>query len=217
MTPHARRRRARHAAEHRHYVRRILERYDAADDATRAAGAAWYDGARLEAERIAALAPAGVGPVRAAGVIAALSPRTRWAENLQAAEESAGAAARVAGAERALWGPLAIEGAVFGATGWYGLDDPRRKAAAILEGRAPLDVLGGPKVRAFFRNICGDRRAVTIDVWAARAAAGRWHNSISPYLYRRLERAYVDAADRRGVDPRALQAAVWIDIRGGAA
>jgi hypothetical protein len=49
----------------------------------------------------------------------------------------------------------------------------RAKAWRIACGEDPDAVLSGPKVRAFFANIMGDVDAVTIDVWAARAAEGR--------------------------------------------
>jgi hypothetical protein len=180
--------------------------------ATRAQGADWYPAAERIARAIAAEGPPGIGPARAAAVIAALSPRTRWADNLAYARAALRAAQRAYGS---FLGDLALEGLVWTETEPYGLTDGRRKAIRILAGERPLDVLGGPKTRAFFRNITGDTRAVTVDVWAARAACGRWQPTPpNGRRYERIARAYQAAADRLGLEPRTLQAAVWIHVRG---
>ncbi len=198
-------------------VRRLIAAYRETSADDRAAGLKWYQRAEREAARIAESAPSGIGPVRAAAIIAALSPRTRWAENIRAAEDACVAARRASGATADLFGPDAIDAAVWAATESHGLSDPRRKAIRILRGERPADVLGGPKVRAFFANITGDHRRVTVDVWAARAAFGRWQTAIpAGRLYERLERAYQAAADACDVSPRDFQAAIWVATRGSA-
>ena len=89
----------------------------------------------------------------------------------------------------------------------------RERAGAIAAGARPLDVLGGDKTRAFYRAITGDREAVTVDVWAARAALGDWI-SLTPKRYGRISAAYKAAARRLGEDPRTVQATVWLVARG---
>lgn len=198
MTRAQRNRARRERREALRWEANITAAYASATLADRAAGLAWYDRADRAADRIAAAH--GIDRVAAAAIIAALSPRSRWSTNLQAADRIA--AANAAGRSRA---PR------------VGLGDARRKAWRIARGADPADVLGGPKVRAFFANITGDRRAVTVDVWATRAAYGRTDCPLpTGRRYDRLADAYRAVADRLGVAPRELQAAVWIHVRGAA-
>ena len=181
------------------YTDAILERYDAADAADIAAGLAWYD--RAERTMAAMARYFGVPRETAAGVVAALSPRVQWAPNVAAAERMLAAA-----------GAGASEPRVNG----YGAN--RRKAWAIAQGADPETVLGGPKVTAFYSNLTGDPDRVTVDVWAARGAGldmpdGR---TLSARTMRELGKAYATAAERRGITPRQLQAAVWVAVRGRA-
>lgn len=178
--------------------RRIARAYRDASAADRAAGLEWYARADAAADDIGRRY--GIDRVRAAGIIAALSPRQQWAANVRAAERVAAAAANGDDA------PPKV-----------GLGSNVAKAWRIAQGADPADVLGGPKVRAFFANITGDLRAVTVDVWAARAAYGRADAPVpAGRRYDRLAAAYRDVADRFGVAPRDLQAAVWIHVRGAA-
>jgi hypothetical protein len=93
------------------------------------------------------------------------------------------------------------------------------KAVAILDGADPLDVLNGPKERAFFECLadsdCTD--AVTIDghafsvwigrlVYTSRARVGR-------RLYRLAHADYVKAARQVGLRPNQLQAITWLAHR----
>jgi hypothetical protein len=96
------------------------------------------------------------------------------------------------------------------------------RAAAILNGARPLDVLGGYKVRSFYRNITGDTEAVTVDVWAHRAALGdiTLHANRSSSLlrngkrYRAIANAYRQVAPDYGLRPSEFQAATWVAVRG---
>lgn len=98
-----------------------------------------------------------------------------------------------------------------------GLPANRAKAWRIANGADPALVLGGPKVRAFFANITGDHDAVTVDVWAARAAEGRDNpNGPTGGRYAAIADAYRLAAASRGVSPRECQAAIWVHVRGAA-
>jgi hypothetical protein len=176
-------------------TRRILRAYDDAAPEHRADGERWYATARRTAELLAGEYGSTVD--RAAGVIAALSPRCQWRPNVEGARRMLQAAS------------LRAPEPVCAGTGAN-----RRKAWAIACGADPDAVLSGPKVRAFYANIIGDDDAVTVDVWAARAAVGR---TVEPKgrTYDRIAEAYRRAAVRRGLTPREMQATVWCAVRGG--
>jgi hypothetical protein len=89
-----------------------------------------------------------------------------------------------------------------------------RKAEAILGG--DLRELSGPKVNAFYRNLCGDLRSVTVDVWHHRAALGvNGGPTVAPNKTQRL--AITEATYRLARDlelaPAILQAIIWVTIR----
>ena len=174
---------------------RILEHYTP-ERAAEYAARGWYTLARLEARRLAR--KHGTTLRVAAGVIAAVSPMNVWSGNILAAERILAAAAR--GDRRA---PRA------------GLSANVAKAWRIARaGERPLDVLSGPKVRAFYRNILGDLSAVTVDRWAARAAGVPDSYPGTAAGYARCEEAYREAALKVGLAPAILQAVVWCNIRG---
>jgi hypothetical protein len=105
----------------------------------------------------------------------------------------------------------------------------RAQAWRIAQGERPLDVLNGPKVRAFYANITGNLSAVTVDTWAARVAEGDWRpnpmahlRAHAPYAatdapqgrrYALIADAYREAAALLGHAPRDVQAAVWVHVR----
>jgi hypothetical protein len=173
---------------------RIASAYLAAPEAIRAAGRCWYPAAWGEALSMAE--DAACDPARAAGVIAALSPRAQWSVNL-----------RWARAILAARGGAEVPRVGFGAT--------RSAAWRIANGEDPLSVLQGPKVREFYRAISGDLDAVTTDVWAVRAAVPGFRGPEVPAALRRdVQRAYRYAARRVGDNPRDTQAVVWLATRG---
>jgi hypothetical protein len=141
----------------------------------------------------------GVTLHRAAGVIAALSPMNTWAVNLMLAGRVLAAASR--GRRRR---PARC-----------GLRANVDKAWLIAQGARPLDVLSGPKVRSFYRNMTGDLDAVTIDRWAARAAGLPDHYASSQSRYDEVSAAYREAAKTVGLSPAVFQAIIWCSIRGG--
>ncbi|WP_164911543.1 DUF7178 family protein [Mycobacteroides franklinii] len=161
------------------------------------AGTRWYDSARQWV--IEAAERHNVSNEVVAGVIAAYSPQTRWVDNLRDAEY------HLAGSP--------LRSGVMGS-------NVRRAAAVIEQG---LDGLGnGPKVKAFARNILGDTDAVTVDVWAARAAFGTMDKAIAAQMiawvgaYDKVADAYRKAAAHAGVPASVMQATVWVAIRGKA-
>lgn len=136
-----------------------------------------------------------------AGVIAALSPRVRWAQNIEYAW--AVVRHRALGFESV---PPVLP--VFSRNRWA--------AWRIATGERPLSVLGGLKVRSFYRNIMGDAQAVTVDVWAGRAA-GLERVSFTARQYALISRAYREAASTLGMRASDTQAAAWVVARGSAA
>lgn len=178
-------------------VARILDAYDKSSASDMAEGERWYETARITAAALCAGTALSVE--QAAGVIAALSPRVRWESNVRAAAEVISAARRdpddnppnVAGYYRNVKKAWRI------ATGWH-----------------PDNVLGGPKVTSFYRNICGDEYEVTVDVWAARLAEGVTNkNGPAGKRYKRIADAYRMAADARNVTPMIMQATTWVFTR----
>jgi len=165
-------------------------------------GLAWYQSAARAAEVIAEQTDSDRST--AAAVIAALSPRVRWSYNVADA---------IAIADGATSGFMAIGRNVV-------------KAWRIIAGESPSDVLGGRKVRSFWRNIAHPYTSadVTIDVWTLRALVDdtRTDHYVERYAFL-ARRGVYDAisdgvrrsADERGIMPHQVQATVWVHARGG--
>jgi hypothetical protein len=142
--------------------------------------------------------------MRAAGVIAALSPMNVWSNNI--------AKARLV---YALDGNVAID-PITRANG-IGLSKNVEKAVAIYRGEDALDVLRSNKVRAFFLSIADpdgihipviDRHAFDIAIGmrtddAARSILGRKN------VYAQFAGVYILAAKARNVPPATMQAVTW--------
>lgn len=178
-------------------VRNLTEIMRNVDEQSLTEGLTWYDRARAHA---ALLDPNDVS--RAAGVIAALSPLNSWPQNLMLASQ-------VYAGNRNI--------------GYMG--NGKRKAYRIFDGEAPLDVLGGNKVRSFYRNIIGDDSvfAVTIDRHAIDAACGRTLTDKQRSAHVKNDRLYWELAGmyertakiinaEKGTDysPSQIQAIVWV-------
>lgn len=178
------------------YTASILDYYGKATDADIAAGTEWYATALATAERLAIAG--GITTDTAARIIAVLSPRKRWWQNIVAAE-------------------CIIEAFRNGQDMPYiagTLGANVRKAWDIVHGNP--DALRGQKVTRFYQNILGIETEVTVDVWAMRAA-GVWdHDAPTTTEYREIAAAYVAAAAVAKVSPSALQAIVWTVVRGKA-
>ena len=194
------------ARERNAAVRRVARLFRQTTPDQRAAGMGWYRTAWQAARAIAG----DDGAAMAAGVIAALSPRCQWSTNVAWASAVIHAARTGQGVPR-------VHTTVM-----------RDQAWRIANGEAPLDVLRGPKVRAFYANIVGDPDAVTVDVWAVRAARGdrptvpdgrgrlRYADdgTVTAAEYAAYADVYRRAARACGVTPRECQAAVWVAVRG---
>lgn len=172
---------------HDEMVVNLLGHYERANDD----GEQWYRESRKFARYLAR--QYGGGLARAAGIIAALSPQVQWHVNKRMAEHVM----------------------QDGTPGEGCLGANADKAYRIWMGERPLAVLGGPKVRAFYRAIMGDDDSVVLDTWMA-TALGWPHNAFSERQYERASAALVDAAGYCNRAPAVFQAIVWTQVRGGA-
>jgi len=175
-------------------TRRLVTLFSGATDEELAHGLSWY---ALAHDTAAALAEPYRGYITtdtAAGVIAALSPRSSWPQNVERARQLL-------------------------ATGdTYGLTLGRGKARRIVAGEAPLAVLSGPKERSFYSNVSDPlgSDAVTIDAHAFDAAAGMVTSDPARKAlgrvgeYERVAAMYRSAARTLGVAPHVVQAVVWV-------
>lgn len=139
-------------------------------------------------------------PGTTAGYVAALSPLNSWHDQIRFTPPSI-----AAGLELIRNGHSA-----FTAIRGPGFNSNRDKASRILAGEAPLDVLGGDKVRSFYLNLTGDFSAVTIDRHAL-AIAG-WEKSLTSSAYKRISFAFRMAGeclDMTGAEVQALTWAYW--------
>jgi len=149
--------------------------------------ATWYYDAQEVAEDVAE--NLGVSLEIGASIVAAFSPRERWASNVAKALAFS------------LGKPVA------------GLQNNYRMAERSME--LGFDALNGLKTNAFARAIAGDNDAVVIDVWMCRAAA-IGTDSPNKTQYNDLSQAVRNVAEEMGVTPRTMQALIWIIIRGSA-
>ena len=170
-------------------TKRLIAYYERATTDERLAGESWYTEARTVA-RMLSRRHAVTSNV-AAGVIASLSPRVTWRQNIKLADAVLG---------------LTYERGALGAN--------LQKARRIANGERPLDVLRGPKVRAFYRALTGDESSGVIDVWMQRAMRV---TRLSVRAYEACVRALQRAAKAVGTTVARLQAIVWTVVRGSAA
>lgn len=164
-------------------------------------GVRWYREANATARELADRC--GATLAQAVGVIAAISPGSRWEKNLEDAEALLAAYAYAE--------PLPM-------VGTYGRRNVL-KAQAILRGAAPLDVLGGFKVRAFYANILSPDTPgpVTVDRHA-RGAAYQLRGDAAAEVrsdaeYRYLADHFARGARRVGLLPHEYQATLWVTWR----
>lgn len=156
-----------------------------------AQGALWYTHANLTAADLAR--ESGLTIERTAGVIAVLSPRCTWNQNIRRARACL-QGERIAGL------PLCA-----------------RKAEKIRDGANVSDIIGpnSPKVRAFWRAILLDPSACVIDTWILRAARIDAVN-LTAVRYAKLAGILTRQALAAGLSPAEYQAALWCATRGKA-
>lgn len=163
-------------------------------------GRTWYQDAHRFARGLSRTT--GLEFPRVVGVIAALSPRCAWSENVKAALT------------------LVKTGRLPKSTPVLPLNVT--KAREIIAGKPPLEVLRGPKVLAFYDNILSPKTSqhVTIDIHAARAAYNKktLTRAEESRVFRvqgniELQQAYKRTARRFNLRPHKLQAVIWLAIR----
>jgi hypothetical protein len=131
---------------------------------------------------------------RGAGVMAAYSPQNKWPRNLAMAIETF------------------RTGVAYGHT-----TAMVSQAQRIVDGEFALDVLNGPKVRAFCSAIADpDTSSIaTIDRHAYNIAMGTNEGSpkIGARIFRTLSDAYVEASVIAGYSVAQIQAITWVTFR----
>lgn len=181
----------------------IRKVYDRTSPQERAEGSVWYgqlsDQVLADIRTAATVAGQPVPSRRhAAGILAALSPQSGWADNVNGAIEHV------------------VTGNMLAQT-----PDANGKASRIHKGEDPFTVLGGRKVRSFFANLSDPTAPgpVTVDRHAIAAAYGRPLDAREvkilerPGAYQLIAAAYRSVARDLGIAPHALQAIVWVRWR----
>lgn len=174
-------------------VRRFTRRYaNVIADATPydiAQACAWYADAERDCEDLADRH--GISLAKACGVVAAWSPRMPWKRNVEVAS---------------LW--------LQGETG-LGLGSSVVRAHDVMrDGIGALDKPTSPKTYNFALNLFGDTDAVTIDVHMVRAAGIDDRDAPTTVQYREMVAAVRRLARRYRMQPRDMQALIWIKWRG---
>lgn len=181
------------------HVDNILATFNLATDDETHAGLNWYAAANALAKNL------DFHFHRAAGVIAALSPRLRWDKNVEYAKLAYSLKGYEVTPELLSYIPV--------------LNNSRIKAMAMVNGAEPADTLGkGLKTNAFWDNIVNPytSQRVTVDKHAFDIANGvrtPYSTVIKDKDYREIEAAYVEAANLVGIAPLQMQAITWVTWR----
>ena len=187
------------------HIQAVLDLATAADVVQ---GKGWYETAFQVA--VALDASYNVGTLKAAGVLAALSPRNKWERNVIDAEKII-AAYVAAGSE----GAEEIKVCTFGKN--------KAKAIRILElgaGSAALEIeaiLSGPKLCEFFHcivghyDVCIDGHAYAI--WFGERVTLANVPSIGVKLRRAIKADYIAVAEANNLQPFEVQAITWVAWR----
>jgi hypothetical protein len=193
--------------------RSLIEKYNAADDATKEAGGQWYDTAN---EYIRDLAQrTGRDPGQVAAIVSAFSPQTSWDANM--------ATANYFLMNYDPQNPNAIDDKM------GGLGDNLARAKRIHAASDEDGYLAGlqngndaHKITNFYHNLMGSKDNVTIDSWMARALMGKGADGLADKDvqkvlnwkggYDTMSNAVKSAAEKLGVTPRELQAIVWSQV-----
>jgi len=147
----------------------------------------WY----MDAERVAAEVARNLDTTLEVGatVVSAFSPRERWTNNVAKAISFS-----------------------------LGNHVPGFKNNMLMANNAltmGFKALKGPKTNAFAKAIAGDEQAVVIDVWMLRAL-GIEKKSPTQSQYVEIANSVRTVAFEHGMTPRAMQALIWIIVRGSA-
>lgn len=188
---------------HDQMVKHILTSYGKATDAEKEEGMNWYPLAKAECECIADNTGGWYDLEQIIGIMAVGSPGVNWRENFTIPERMV---------------DLHMRG--IPATEWEGFTCYKRnlyKCEAVLHG--DYSAIKGRKTVAFFSNIAGDSRVVTVDRWAVRVIFNDPHipaTMIAPSTskcYNAIADAYIEAAELVGIEPSEMQAICWTQLR----
>lgn len=185
----------------------ILAVYFSANHAEIQHGSQWYKQAQTIAQTIAN--SYGLSLQTVAGVIAALSPSNRWERNVVDAD---------------LLCKLYTSGGDCETLKVSTYNANKTKALQILAGFAPLGILGGLKVRAFYDCIMGNHDVVCVDghaysLWLGDRVPTTRTPKISPKLYATIAADFTIAASQinsivgANYKPAQIQAITWVAWR----
>lgn len=161
----------------------------------------WYADAQAWARSLSG--SHGIALPSIVGAVAALSPQQSWQEQLT-------------------YTPAVLDAFALGnALPGPGFKANKDKALRILQGEAPLAVLSGDKVRAFFLSIMGDTENVCVDrhAWAIAAGPDAVGLSLTEKRYRETAEAYRSAAAAlrlafpmlaESLTPAGVQSLTWV-------
>lgn len=173
----------------RRYARRYARVIEGATPYDISQACSWYSDAERQCEELAYQHEIPVAV--ACGVVAAWSPRMPWKRNLEVADA---------------W--------LRGETG-LGLGSSVVRARDVMRwGISALDKPTSPKTYNFALNLFGDTDAVTIDVHMIRAAGIDDRDAPTRVQYREMVAAIRRLARRWRMQPRDMQALIWIMQRG---
>ncbi len=187
-------------------IHRLYRLYERATAGERYTGRTWYRDAQLDITDLAVAYKTTTDIT--AGVVAALSPNTRWVGNLEDAD-------RVLSIALAPYSTADYQEC---RVSTYNLNKFKAFSIAELAWNGSgdvLDILSGPKVTAFYRNLIGDSSALTLDSHAYNAFCGfRATGSDLPGMRAQLTRdaraAYTQASVVKGETVSAFQAIIWV-------
>jgi hypothetical protein len=161
-------------------------------------GLLWYQSARTYYSQLARKLH--IKPSKVLGVVAALSPFVSWPTQLRHTEKFIVDEMEKAGSGR-----------------FPGFGANLRTARSILGGTSVLQALKGPKVRAFYKNLIGRKKPITLDRHAISAAIGRKIGQRDKHTKSQLKlikEAYESASSHAGIGNCDFQAVIWATWKG---
>ena len=178
-------------------VKLLLDRYEKCSPSDITYGRHWY--MKVHDYSVILSSKYNCTVKQAAGVIATLSPRNKWQDNLKDAENVISAYSQGNDLKKV---PLSSP--------YVKID----KCIKILQQGIDPDTILVQKSRSFYRCIFYPlTKEVCVDVWAARAL--EYREKWIPYkVYPQLQECYIIAADKLDIIPHVLQAIIWVNIRG---
>lgn len=190
-------------------AKQIIKLFNMATKSDLTAGFGWYSEANSIAAKMAE--KYGITTLKAAGIIAALSPGTNWKQNIIDANLFC----------RAMLSDMPLSEIVVTTYGtfkvkameiWYDCDT-HAKILDVLSKNGGIN-----KTKSFYLNLINPLtgEAVTVDRHAMRVALGDTRGNklnLTEARYKSITRGYEIAANEVGVLPHELQAITWITFK----